>query len=49
MLPRPNLAPTLMPRLIPGSVTTGTVTGLTGDKKWTSTTSNNIRSFPADS
>merc|ERR1739848_552559 len=59
MLPRPNLAPTLMPRLTPGTVTTGTVTGLTvmvttgtgltGDKKWTSTTSNNIRSFPTDS
>merc|ERR1719507_2516032 len=27
--PLPNLAPTLMPRLTPGTVTTGTVTGLT--------------------
>merc|ERR1711899_706037 len=51
-----------MPRLTPGTGTTGMLTGLTvmdtmvwdieattGDKKWTSTTSNNIRSFPADS
>merc|ERR1711997_1259818 len=28
---------------------TGLMVMLTGDKKWTSTTSNNIRSFPADS
>merc|ERR1719507_2193467 len=28
-LPLPNLAPTPMPRLTPGTVTTGTVTGLT--------------------
>merc|ERR1712193_404661 len=62
-LPLPSLAPTPMPRLTPGTGTTGMVTtGLTvmdtgvdtdlmptGDKKWTSTTSNNIRSFPADS
>merc|ERR1739845_244169 len=62
-LPLPNLAPTPMPRLTRGTVTTvmpigltvmvTTGTGLTatptGDKKWTSTTSNNIRSFPADS
>merc|ERR1711992_346032 len=61
-LPLPSLAPTPMPRLTPGTGTTGMLTGLTvmdtgvdlmvmptGDKKWTSTTSNNIRSFPADS
>merc|ERR1712045_709225 len=56
-LPLPNLAPTPMLRLTPGTditamVTTGLTvmdtmgTDLTGDKKWTSTTSNNIRSFP---
>merc|ERR1739844_147062 len=42
---------TVMPTGLTVMVTTGT--GLTatptGDKKWTSTTSNNIRSFPADS
>merc|ERR1711993_92086 len=61
-LPLPSLAPTPMPRLTPGTGTMGMLTGLTvmdtmvwdieattGDKKWTSTTSNNIRSFPADS
>merc|ERR1712083_582780 len=59
-LPLPNLDPTPMLRLTPGTditamVTTGLTvmdtmgTDLTGDKKWTSTTSNNIRSFPADS
>merc|ERR1712158_232880 len=51
-LPLP-LAPMLMPKLTPGMGTMGMLTGLmvmdTGDKKWTSTTSNNIRSFPADS
>merc|ERR1712088_7357 len=50
-LPLPSLAPTPMPRLTPGTGTMGT--GLTvmptGDKKWTSPTSNNIRYFPADS
>merc|ERR1712038_1734134 len=55
-----SLALTPMPtqQLTPGTVTTGLTvmdTGVatgpmpTGDKKWTSTTSNNIRSFPADS
>merc|ERR1712083_81247 len=49
-LPLPNLDPTPMLRLTPGTDITAMVsTGLTGDKKWTSTTSNNIRSFPADS
>merc|ERR1712241_1080628 len=51
-LPLP-LAPMLMPKLTPGMGTMGMLTGLmvmdTGDKKWTSTTSNNTRSFPADS
>merc|ERR1712241_1412208 len=58
-LPLLNLDPTPMPKLTPGTGTTAITTGLTvmvttgtdltGDKKWTSTTSNNIRSFPADS
>merc|ERR1712158_3495 len=52
-LPLLHLAPTPMLKLTPGTGTMGMVTGLTvmltGDKKWTSTTSNNIRSFPADS
>merc|ERR1711863_111526 len=52
-LPLLHLAPTPMLKLTPGTGTMGMLTGLTvmvtGDKKWTSTTSNNIRSFPADS
>merc|ERR1711997_780168 len=50
-LPLLHLAPTPMPKLTPGTGTMGTglMVMLTGDKKWTSTTSNNIRSFPADS
>merc|ERR1712001_722653 len=58
-LPLPSLAPTPTLKLTPGTGTMGMLTGLTvmdtmgtdltGDKKWTSTTPNNIRSFPADS
>merc|ERR1712203_910451 len=50
-LPLPSLDPTPMPRLTPGTGTMGMLLMAmpTGDKKWTSTTSNNIRSFPADS
>merc|ERR1719178_449189 len=42
---------TVMPTGLTVMVTTGTGHTATppGDKKWTSTTSNNIRSFPADS